>query len=100
MIKAFLFTAVFSLSLCAEQTIVDRQVNQQARINEGRRTGALTKAEAARLQAQQGALRRQVRQDRLDGGGLSARERARIEREQDQQSRRIARQKHDAQVRP
>lgn len=99
MIKTALFLAVLSLSLQAEQTIVRRQVNQQARINDGKATGALTKPEAARLQVQQNALRRQVARDRADGGGLSAAERARIEREQNQQNRRIAKQKNDAQTR-
>ena len=100
MIKIALFAAVLSLSLHAEQTIVQREANQQARINQGRQSGTLTKAEAARLEAQQVALRRQVRRDRVDGGGLSVAERARIERKQDQQNRRIARQKADGQTRP
>ena len=100
MIKIALFAAILSLSLPAEQTIVQREANQQARINQGRKNGTLTKAEAARLEAQQVDLRRQVRRDRVDGGGLSTAERARIEREQDQQSRRIARQKADGQTRP
>ena len=100
MIKIVLFAAVLSLSLQAEQTIVQREANQQARINQGRKSGTLTKKEAVRLEAQQVALRRQVRRDRVDGGGLSVAERARIEREQDQQNRRIARQKADGQTRP
>ena len=100
MIKIALFAAILSLSLQAEQTIVQREANQQARINQGRQNGTLTKAEAARLEAQQVALRRQVRRDRVDGGGLSTAERSRIERQQDQQSRRIARQKADGQTRP
>ena len=100
MIKIALLAAIFSLSLQAEQTIVQREANQQARIDQGRKNGTLTKAEAARLEAQQVTLRHQVRRDRVDGGGLSTAERARIEREQDQQSRRIARQKADGQTRP
>ncbi len=99
MIKTALFLAAVSLGLQAEQTIVKRQVNQQARINEGKATGELTKPEAVRLQAQQNALRKQVARDRVDGGGLSGAERARIEREQNQQNRRIAKQKNDGQTR-
>ena len=98
MIKTALFVAILALGLQAEQTIVRREANQQSRIHEGVKSGTLTKAEAARLNAQQAALRRQVRHD--DGGGLSTAERARIAREQNQQSRRIAKQKSDAQVRP
>ena len=100
MIKIAIFAAVLLLSLHAEQTIVQREANQQARINQGRKSGTLTKAEAGRLEAQQVALRRQVRRDRVDGGGLSVAERARIERKQDKQNRRIARQKADGQTRP
>lgn len=99
MMKSALLLAVMALTLPAEQTIVRRQVNQQARINQGKATGELTKPEAARLQTQQNQLRRQVSRDRRDGGGLSAAERARIGREQNQQNRRIAKQKNDGQTR-
>ncbi len=99
MIKIALFAAVLSLGLQA-QTVAKREVNQQARINEGVRSGTLTKAEAARLNAQQAALRKEVRRDRIDGGGLSTAERAKINRQQNRQSTKIERQKADGQTRP
>lgn len=99
MIKNVVFLAVLALAVQAQPTIGQRKVNQQARINQGVRSGELTRPEAARLNAQQAELRQQVRQDRRDGGGLTTAERVRIQREQNQQSRRIARQKTDAQVR-
>ncbi len=99
MIKIALFAAVLSLGLHA-QTVAKREVNQQARINEGVRSGTLTKAEAARLNAQQAALRKEVRRDRIDGGGLSTAERAQINRQQNRQSTKIVRQKADGQTRP
>lgn len=74
-----------------------RQVAQQARINQGIRSGQLTPREAARLEAQHQRLERHLVRDRLDGGGLSAGERARLQAEQNRLSRRIAVQKHDAQ---
>jgi hypothetical protein len=40
-------------------------------------------------------LRRGIRRDRLDGGGLSAAERHKNDRKQDRLGRRIYRQKHD-----
>ena len=41
---------------------------------------------------------RQIRRDRIDGGGLTARESAKVDRKQDQLSRNIYRQKHDGQA--
>lgn len=99
MMKIALFAVVLALGLQA-QTIAKREANQQARINEGVRSGTLTKAEAARLEAQQVALRKEVRRDRIDGGGLSPAERAKIDRQQNRQSTRISRQKTDGQTRP
>jgi hypothetical protein len=79
--------------------IVRREVNQQARIAQGVRSGELTAAETARLEAREAILNREIRRDRVDGGGLSTHERAKIERQQDRLSRSIYRQKHDAQDR-
>lgn len=76
-----------------------RQVNQQQRINQGVRSGELTRAEAARLQRQKADLHRQIARDRADGRGLAPAERARIDAQQDALNRRIARQKHDKQSR-
>ncbi len=98
MLKAWMVFAVLMLGVSGAQTIARREVNQQARINQGIRSGALTNREAARLERQQVDLRRQIARDRADGGGLSAGERARIDNKQDRESRRIARQKHDAQT--
>ncbi|RKI18254.1 hypothetical protein D7Y15_08700 [Corallococcus sp. AB030] len=74
-----------------------RQVNQQQRINEGVKSGELTGREAVRLERQHRSLQREIRRDRRDDGHLDAAERARIDAKQDALSRRIARQKHDAQ---
>lgn len=82
------------------QRIENRKDNQQARIANGVRSGELTASETARLGAREASLNRQIRRDRLDGGGLTPTERARIAREQNALSRSIARQKQDAQRRP
>lgn len=76
-----------------------RAANQQARINQGVASGQLNGREAARLQVQHNALRREIRRDTRDGGGLTAAERAKIQHHENQLSRRIAVQKHDAQQR-
>lgn len=76
-----------------------RQVNQQARIVQGVKSGELTKREATRLEVQHLAVKREVHQARADDGHIDAAERARIERHQDRLSRRISVQKHDGQSR-
>ncbi len=76
-----------------------RSMNQQARINQGVRSGELNGREAARLQAQHNRIERQIVRDRNDGGGMTPAERARIEAEQNRLSRHIAVQKHDGQSR-
>jgi hypothetical protein len=79
--------------------IKQREGNQKDRIQQGVQNGSLTKREATRLRKQEHEVRQDVRQDRRDGGGLSPREKAQITHEQDQASRRIAKQKHDGQTR-
>ncbi len=90
-----LFAAVAAAQ--APPNIKARQGKQDARIKAGRKSGELTKKEAARLEAKDAALDAKIRRDRKDGGGLTAKERAKIEKLQDKQSKDIAKQKHDAQ---
>ena len=78
-----------------------RQLNQERRIDAGRRSGKLTRAEAARLKAQQAAISRE--EDRLrarHGGRLTAADRRLIHARQEQANRAILQQKHDAQRGP
>jgi len=93
----FLGTGLFAASGAEAGRIHARQVRQQRRIAEGIESGALTAREAARLEAREAALNREVRVLRRDG--LTPRERARIERQQNRLSRDIYRQKHDGQTR-
>ena len=74
-----------------------RQDVQRARIHEGVQSGELNRAEAARLRSGQRHVRRVERRAEADGQ-VSAEEQARLEQAQDVQSRRIERQKHDAQT--
>jgi hypothetical protein len=76
----------------------ERQENQRDRIAQGVRSGELTRPETRRLVRGQEHLRRMERRAEADGD-VTARERARLHREANQQSRRIRRQKHDAQHR-
>jgi len=76
-----------------------RQQNQRARIQQGVRSGELTRRETRKAVATQRDVRQLERAYKSDGK-LTARERADLHHEQNQASRQIYRQKHDAQARP
>ena len=78
----------------ATPTIDQRQVNQQARIDNGKATGTLSKREAARMQAGQKKVVGMEAAAKADGKVTRA-ERAAIQKEQNKQSRRIEKQKRD-----
>ncbi|HPF26752.1 MAG TPA: hypothetical protein P5528_09160 [Steroidobacteraceae bacterium] len=95
MAASFLYMGV----AVADTPLLDqRQQNQRDRIVQGVRTGELTRTETRRLVAGQANLRRLEARAKSDGE-VTARERVRLQREASQQSRRIARQKHDRQSR-
>jgi hypothetical protein len=75
-----------------------RQAHQQQRIVNGVKSGELTARETRRLAAGQVHLNRVENRAKADGV-VTARERAHMQHEENQQSRRIYRQKHDAQDR-
>lgn len=83
-----------ALAQTATPKIDARQANQQARIEQGRATGALSPREAARLEAGQAKVAGMKAAAKADGK-VSGAERKAIKQEQDKQSRRIHRQKHD-----
>jgi len=77
--------------------IDQRQANQQQRIEQGKKSGQLTKKEAARLE--KGQARVQKMEDKaVADGKVTKKERRKIEHAQDVQSRRIYKQKHDNQT--
>ena len=73
-----------------------RQAEQQKRIDQGVQSGQLTNREAARLEKGQAKVQRMEAKAKADGV-VTAKERKQITREQDKQSTRIAREKHDKQ---
>lgn len=79
------------------QEIQKRKENQQDRIAQGVASGELTPKETARLESKEAALNKEIRHDRKDGGTLTRGERRKINRQQNALSRRIAKEKHDAQ---
>lgn len=80
-------------------SINSRQQNQRQRIRQGVRSGELTARETGRLVAEQVHINRMEDRFRTSGDGLSNRERVRLQRELNQSSRHIRRQKHDEQDR-
>jgi hypothetical protein len=83
----------------AGNTRIDqRQANQERRIEQGEKSGALTKREARRLERGQEHVQRMENKAAADGN-VSKKEARRIERAQDRQSREIYREKHDRQRR-
>ncbi len=81
------------------QADVQRDVNQQRRIEQGVASGELTNREAARLE--RGQARDNAAQARAGAdGSVAPNEQRRLQRQENRQSRRIYREKHDAQQRP
>lgn len=73
-----------------------RQRHQQARIEQGAASGALTPRETRRLKREQHAIQHAENHAKADGV-VTPRERARLHHLQDHASRDIHRQKHDRQ---
>jgi hypothetical protein len=80
-------------------SINERQQNQRERIRQGVQSGELTPVEAARLRRQEAQIRLNEARARQSGGEFTPQERVRIQRQLNRESRRIYRQKHDAQDR-
>lgn len=100
--KSVVFAALAVLvsgSVLADTPRYDaRQQHQRERIVNGVQNGELTARETRRLAAGQVHLNRVERRAKADGV-VTARERVHMQHEANQQSRRIHRQKHDAQDR-
>ena len=76
-----------------------REANQEARIQQGAASGELNARETARLERGQARVRTLEDGAKADGT-VTRKERVALHRAQDRQSRRIHRQKHDAQKAP
>ena len=100
-IAAALFCIGLVNKLSAQQAtpmVTGKQIKQQARIQEGKRSGELTRKETARLQMQQAKIRHDKRKAKSDGVVTPA-ERRKLRAEQRRANRTIYRQKHDAETR-
>lgn len=98
---AVILTAIFSIFFMAEgfaQTtrpkVAKRQVNQQKKIRQGKRTGQLTPGETRQLQRQQEHINRTKRSAKADGTVTRA-ERAKIHQKQNRANRNIYHKKNN-----
>lgn len=87
--------ATFAATAQTQTNVADARQDRQAnRITKGQATGQLSKQEAARLNAGQARVAGMKAGAKADGKVTRA-ERAAIQKEQNKQSRRIKKQKHD-----
>ncbi len=93
---AAIFGTVFAMSASAADTAgeVQRNVNQQERIEQGLKSGELNTKEAARLEKGEAKIDK-MEQKALSDGNLSAQEKARIGRAQNVESKKIYDAKHN-----
>ena len=81
----------------AEDRVDARRENQQDRIAQGVKSGQLTAGETARLENKEAKLNHEIRHDRrVNGGNLTNKEKAQINRQQNRVSEQIYDYKHNA----
>ncbi|MGB0128138.1 MAG: hypothetical protein WBP72_10895 [Rhodocyclaceae bacterium] len=98
-IAAISLGALFSTLAYGQTTdpMLQRNINQQHRIEQGLESGQLNTREAARLERKEAVVNR-MESRALRDGTVSEAEQQRIDRAQDNVSRDIYREKHDAQI--
>src|SRR5579862_3621126 len=78
-----------------------RQENQQDRIAQGVKSGQLTAGETAKLEGREAGINRQVKADRAaNGGKLTGAEKKQVNKEQNNASKKIYRDKHNGRKGP
>src|SRR5215472_12856525 len=88
-----------ALSAQTNKRINERKENQQDRIAQGVKSGQLTAGETAHLERQEAAVNREEKAMRgQDNGHLTKADRKLLNQQQNQESRRIYRDKHNSRV--
>jgi hypothetical protein len=83
-------------AVLADNEVNERQRNQQERIGKGVENGSLTAGETAHLERQEAAIHHEVKTERkANGGTLTAKEHRQVNRQQNRESARIYRDKHN-----
>src|SRR5580658_7452240 len=84
-------------ALAQDPTIQQRKENQQDRIANGVKNGSLTPHETANLENKEAHLNQEIRHDRKqNGGNLTNKEKAQVNRQQNRLSKNIYKDKHNA----
>jgi hypothetical protein len=96
---ALIIAGSFALPVLAQTTAseIQRNTNQQQRIEQGLQSGALSTKEAGKLEREQTQVDH-MEKNALKDGTLTSAESARIQSAQNKTSKSIAAQKHDAQL--
>jgi len=90
-------SATPSTTTPAQPTIGQRKENQQDRIAQGVKSGQLTAGETANLETKEAAINGETRADRAaNGGKLTSAEKSQINQQQNQLSKQIYTDKHNA----
>ena len=97
LIAAAVGTLFASMAFAQTATEVQRDINQQNRIEQGLQSGQLNTREAGRLEREEAGVEHMEAHAAKDGS-VSAQEAARIKAAQDKVSQDIYREKHDAQT--
>lgn len=87
-------------NLNPQSEVGQRQRNQQERIGQGIKSGQLTSREAAHTERREAGVNHEIARDRAaNGGTLTAGERARVNRQENRNSKSIYNKKHNGRVR-
>lgn len=97
LLSGVLLCAALSPVASMAQTVNQRLENQQDRINQGIKSGELTRKEAGNLEAKDARIKNNERFDRKkDGGKLTAAQKASLNKQLNRTSRTIYKDKHNA----
>jgi len=97
MVTAGLLLGTAGIAAAQDNRIQERKENQQDRIAQGVRSGSLTPRETSHLENKEAGLNKEIRHDRRqNGGNLTNKEKAQVNRQQNHLSRDIYRDKHNA----
>jgi hypothetical protein len=94
-----MFAVIYQTQAQSTPVVDQRQQNQRHRIQQGVVSGELTRGEAADARHDQRKIRRSERRAKADGV-VTPSERVRLNHKQNRASRKLRRDKHDAQDRP
>lgn len=96
-IAAGLLAGTTGVAAAQDGRIQQRKENQQKRIANGVANGSLTPKETAHLENKEAGLNKEIRTDRKqNGGNLTNKEKAQVNRQQNRLSGDIYRDKHNA----